>query len=324
MASKQKTKKMKRMRGGGMTSTSTSKGPGGGMMGGSGSGGPSRTAPSKASSSSPASSKSTSKASTSGSGNKSGVGGGGGGGGGASGSRGSSVGAPVSRSSGTQAKGNAPSGNKTVVGGGGGGGGGATGSRGSSTVKPAPIEAGKRLGPMSPDVQDMRKWQGPPDRQTAVEKTMIDYGQRMSEMSRLQDQRDLSEVSGYLSPTGAHYGPTRAQLGREIDTMRQNMANAMSLRDKNADRRRTPDPSAAPFRQEVSGMLPASRLPSQVSRSTSGPVNRLSGNQAFQNRMAAESVKNRTGVKTSGPRTRGEEGPMFKRGGVVRRKKTGK
>jgi hypothetical protein len=177
---------------------------------------------------------------------------------------------------------------------------------------------------MSPDVQDMRKWQGPPDPQAAYEKAMIDYGQRMSEMSRLQDQRDLSEVSGYLSPTGAHYGPTRAQLGREIDTMRQNMANAMSLRDKNADRRRTPDPSAAPFRQEVSGMLPASRLPSQASRSTSGPVNRLSGNQAFQNRMAAESVKNRTDVKTSGPRTRGEEGPMFKRGGVVRRKKTGK
>jgi hypothetical protein len=177
---------------------------------------------------------------------------------------------------------------------------------------------------MSPDVQDIRKWQGPPDRQTAAEKRMFDRGQKMSEMRRLQDQQLRSTVAGKLSPTGAHYGPTRAQFGREIDTMRQNKANAMSLLDKNADRRRTPDLSAAPFRQEVSGMLPASRLPSQVSRSTSGPVNRLSGNQAFQNRMAAESVKNRTGMKTSGPRTRGEEGPMFKRGGIVRRKKTGK
>ena len=142
-------------------------------------------------------------------------------------------------------------------------------------------------------------------------------------MRRLQDQQLLSKVAGKLSPTGAHYGPTRAQFGRELDAMRQSIPDAASLRDKNADRRRT-NAGADAFRQEVSGMLPASRLPSQVSRSTSGPVNRLSGNQAFQNRMAAESVKNRTGVKTSGPRTRGEEGPMFKRGGVVRRKKTGK
>ena len=306
-----------------MTSTSTSQGPGGGMMGGSGSGGPSRTAPSKASSSSPASSKSTSKPSPSGSGNKSGVGGGGGGGGGASGSRGSSVGAPVGRSSGTQAKGNAPSGNKTVVGGGGGGGGGSTGSRGSSTVKPAPVQTGKRFGPMSPDVQDMRKWQGPPDRRTAAEKRMIERGQKISDMRRLQEQQDLSTFAGNRSPTGAHYGPTRTQKGRELDAIRQSRVDAMSLRDKNADRRRT-NAGADAFRKEVSGMTPASRLPSQVSRSTSGPVNRFSGNQAFQNRMAAESVKNRTDVKTSGPRTRGEEGPMFKRGGVVRRKKTGK
>ena len=177
---------------------------------------------------------------------------------------------------------------------------------------------------MSPDVQDMRKWQGPPDRQTAAEKRMIERGQKISDMRRLQEQQDLSTFAGNRSPTGAHYGPTRTQKGRELDAIRQSMVDRKSLRDRNADRRRTPDPSAAPFRQEVSGMLPASRLPSQVSRSTSGPVNRLSGNQAFQNRMAAESVKNRTGVKTSGPRTRGEEGPMFKRGGVVRRKKTGK
>ncbi len=309
-----------------MTSASASKGPGGGMMGGSGSGGSSRTAPSKASSRSPASSKSTSRVSTSrpspsGSGNKSGVGGGGGGGGGASGSRGSSVGAPVGRSSGTQAKGNAPSGNKTVVGGGGGGGGGSTGSRGSSTVKPAPIEAGKRFGPMSPDVQDMRKWQGPPEPQAAYEKAFIEHARKANDLQRKQEAEAFSDIAGKLSRTGAQYGPARTQLERDTyASLQKRTAEARAFNQSNQPL----SPDAGAFRQEVSGMTPASRLPSQVSRSTSGPVNRLSGNQAFQNRMAAESVKNRTDVKTSGPRTRGEEGPMFKRGGVVRRKKTGK
>jgi hypothetical protein len=279
-----RAKKTKRMKGGGITSsggtTSRTTGPGGGMMGGSGSGGSSRTAASKPSNaSSPKSSSRVSSGSTvtskTSSGNKSGVGGGGGGGGGSSGSRGSSVGAPVGGRSGSQAKGNVPAGNKSFVGGGGGGGGGSTGSRGSSTVKPAPVQTGNRFGPMSPDIQDMRKWQGPPDRQTAAKKRMVERRQKMSEMWRLKDQQDLSTFAGHRSPTGANYGPTRIQKGRELDAMRQSQVDRKSLRDKNADRRRT-NAGADTFRQEVSGMLPAAKLPSHRDRTTSGPSNRIS------------------------------------------------
>jgi hypothetical protein len=275
-----RAKKTKRMKGGGITSsgntTSRTTGPGGGMMGGSGSGGPSRTAPSKASSSSPASSKSTSKPSPSGSGNKSNVGGGGGGGGGASGSRGSSVGAPVGGRSGSQAKGNVPAGNKSFVGGGGGGGGGSTGSRGSSTVKPAPVQTGDRFGPMSPDVQDYRKMQGPPDRFTTYEREALEYSRKMGDLRRKQESQALSEVSGYLSRTGAEYAPTRTQIGRDIDELRQSQATRRDLRNTNLDRQQMPNANTKAFRQEVSGMLPAAKLPSHRDRTTSGPSNRIS------------------------------------------------
>lgn len=276
-----KAKKTKRMKGGGITSRST--GPGGGMMGGSGSGGSSRTAASRPSNaSSPKSSSRVSSGSTtaskasSGAGNKSGVGGGGGGGGGSSGSRGSSIGAPVGGRSGSQAKGNVPAGNKSGVGGGGGGGGGSTGSRGSSTVKPAPVQTGNRFGPMSPDVQDYRKMQGPPDRFSTYEREALEYGRKMGDLRRKQEAQNLSEVSGYLARTGAEYAPTRTQLGRDTAAFRQNEATRRNLRNTNLDRQQMPNANTKAFRQEISGMLPAVKLPSSRDKTTSGPSNRIS------------------------------------------------
>lgn len=280
-----KAKKTKRMKGGGITSsgstTSRSTGPGGGMMGGSGSGGSSRTAASRPSNaSSPKSSSRVSSGSTTASkassGNKSGVGGGGGGGGGSSGSRGSSIGAPVGGRSGSQAKGNVPAGNKSFVGGGGGGGGGSTGSRGSSTVTPAPVQTGNRFGPMSPDVQDYRKMQGPPDRFSTYEREALEYNRKMGDLQRKQAAQDLSEVSGYLARTGAEYAPTRTQLGRDTAAFRQSEATRRNLRNANLDRQQMPNANTKAFRQEVSGMLPAVKLPSSRDKTTSGPSNRIS------------------------------------------------
>jgi hypothetical protein len=122
--------------------------------------------------------------------------------------------------------------------------------------------AGKRFGPMSNDVIDVRKRQGPIDPVSAFEKRIADAGRRQEANIQKMKQKMISTQAGRLSKTGAQYGPMRAKIERDIDAkIAQRGARSLSREDRpplnvNAQTQR--------FRQEVSRMVPKTTLPSRM------------------------------------------------------------
>lgn len=203
-----------------------------------------------------------------------------------------------------------------------------TGRRGPLGAKGEPklvsvsgeVGAGKKYGPMPRGgVVDLRRMQGPPN--YSIRDYIDQYRDKVAQAQQRYKQEAISGMAGDVAKTGAQYGPLRAQYEREINDAFGRTARNYALQNVNQDRSLDIRGDTAAFRRDVSSSLPAARLPSRTGNVSSGPSNRFLGNEAFGRRMQADRVKARTDVRPSGPRTRGEEGPMFKHGGLVKKKK---
>lgn len=182
------------------------------------------------------------------------------------------------------------------------------------------VGAGKKYGPMPKGgVVDLRRMQGPPN--YSIRDQIDQYRDKVAQAQQRYKQEAISGMAGGVARTGARYGPLRAQYEREINDVFGRGARNYALQNVNQDRSLDIRGDTAAFRRDVSSSLPAARLPSRTGNVSSGPSNRFLGNEAFGRRMQADRVKARTDVRPSGPRTRGEEGPMFKHGGLVKKKK---
>lgn len=203
---------------------------------------------------------------------------------------------------------------------------GPTGSRGEQKLVSVSGEvgAGKKYGPVSRDVQDVRRLQGPPNLSFADRRALVE--ERLGAEVERAKQNMFSDFAGDVARTGAQYGPLRNQYAKEINESLGRTARNEALKNLNMDRSMSPAAETSAIRRSASSMIPAARLPSRGAAFSASPPNRMLGNQAFQKRMDIAKDFARTNVRPSGPRTRGEEGPMFKHGGVVKRgkKKTGK
>ena len=122
--------------------------------------------------------------------------------------------------------------------------------------------AGKRFGPMSNDVIDIRKRQGPIDPVSAYENRVRDIMRDASQSYQNLRQKTISTQAGRLSKTGAQYGPTRAKIVRNSDLNMQQRA----ARNRTREDRAPLDVTARTqgFRQEVSRMVPKTTLPSRM------------------------------------------------------------
>lgn len=122
--------------------------------------------------------------------------------------------------------------------------------------------AGKRFGPMSNDVIDVRKRQGPIDPKSAFEKYKADTNRQLDANVQKMKQKTFSTQAGRLSKTGAQYGPMRAKIERDFnEKVAARSARSLSREDRpplnvNAQTQR--------FRQEVSRMVPKTTLPSRM------------------------------------------------------------
>lgn len=146
--------------------------------------------------------------------------------------------------------------------------------------------AGKRFGPMSNDVIDIRKRQGPIDPASAFQRYQAEVNRRQEAKFQQSKQKTISTQAGRLSKTGAQYGPMRAKIERDInETTVQRGARSRAREDR-------PPVSAGAqtqrFRQEVSRMLPNMMLPSRMNRAakalgTSNRARNPSGNALYGN-----------------------------------------
>ena len=122
--------------------------------------------------------------------------------------------------------------------------------------------AGKRFGPMSNDVIDVRKRQGPIDPKSAFEKYKADTNRQLDANIQKMKQKTISTQAGRLSKTGSQYGPMRAKIERDFnEKVAARSARSLSREDRpplnvNAQTQR--------FRQEVSRMVPKTTLPSRM------------------------------------------------------------
>ena len=129
-------------------------------------------------------------------------------------------------------------------------------------IKDSYTGVGERFGPPSNDIQDIRKMQGPRTPPT-IREIERDYSRELNDLSKKWRREDLGTVAGAMSRTGAEYGMRRADIDKQWQKADAAFGREYSIKDGNRDRSLEPTRDTAPFRQEVSKMVPNTTLPSR-------------------------------------------------------------
>lgn len=176
-----------------------------------------------------------------------------------------------------------------------------------SPVKSPVRGFGKRFGPLSNDVQDIRKMQGPP-RPPTVEDINNEYGRRTRDIMNRYNRDIVSDLAGTRSKTGAQYGANRAMLQDKLNKARSAEVKKDVIRNVNVDRSLDPTRDTAGFRKQVSAMVPKTTLPSKM-------------NLAEKIGSGYRRARNAFGNALYGPPPDEGDDSLFRRGGLVKKSK---